>query len=157
MTHKYKKSKFGFSVVDLILLTLAVACVLSVVFQNQIRAFLGEEEKVELEYTFLIENVTEEAKNHPVAGEELLLADERISFGSITSITENRSVYQSLDNADDTVEILTLTCKAKVRATKTEAGYYVSSTAVKAGAEISAETDSASFMMILTMVKPIEE
>ena len=131
MTRKIKKSKIGFSVIDLVLLTLAVACVLSVVFRDQLRSFLGEEEKTEVEYTFLIENVTEEAKNHPVAGEEVILAAEKLPFGTITSVSENLSVYQSLDNEDDKVEILTLTCKAKVRATKTENGYYVSSAAVK--------------------------
>lgn len=157
MTRKIKKSKIGFSVIDLVLLTLAVACVLSVVFRDQLRSFLGEEEKTEIEYTFLIENVTEEAKNHPVAGEEVILAAEKIPFGTITSVSENLSVYQSLDNEDDKVEILTLTCKAKVRATKTENGYYVSSAAVKPGAEISVETESASFVMIVTMVKSMEE
>lgn len=157
MTSKNKKRRIGFSVVDLVLLTLAVACVLSVVFQDQLRAFLGEEEKTEIEYTFLIENVTDEARNHAVAGEEVILADEKIPFGIISSVSENLSVYQSLDNEDDKVEILTLTCKAKVQATKTETGYYVSSTAVKPGAEISVETESASFVMIVTMVKPIEE
>lgn len=157
MTRKIKKRKIGFSVVDLILLILAVSCVLSVVFQDQLRSFFGEEEKVELEYTFLIENVTEAARNHPVAGEEVILADQKMPFGSVTSVTENRSVYQSLDNEDDKVEILTLTCKAKVQATKTDAGYFVSSTAVKPGAQISVETESASFVMIVTMVKPVEK
>lgn len=157
MTHKTKKSKIGFSVIDLVLLTLAVSCVLSVVFQDQLRSFLGEEEKTEVEYTFLIENVTDAARNHPVAGEEVILADEKISFGAIHSVSENLSVYQSLDNEDDKVEILTLTCKARVQATKKENGYYVSSTAVKPGAEISVETKSSSFVMIVTMVKPIEE
>ncbi len=157
MTRKTKNRKIGFSVIDLVLLTLAVACVLSVVFQDQLRSFLGEEEKTEIEYTFLIENVTDEARNHPVAGEKLILADEKIPFGTISSVSENLSVYQSLDNEDDKVEILTLTCKAKVQATGTETGYYVSTTAVKPGAEICVETESASFVMIVTMVKPIEE
>ena len=154
---KQKKRKIGFSVLDLILLSLVGTLIVSVVFQNQIRSFLGEEEKVSLEYTFLIENVTKEAKNHPVAGEEVILADEKLPFGEITSVTENLSVYQNLENEDDTVEILTLTCKATVRATETEAGYFVSSTAVKAGAEISVETESASFVMIITMVKPVKQ
>ena len=149
---KQKKRKIGFSVLDLILLSLVGTLIVSVVFQNQIRSFLGEEEKVSLEYTFLIENVTKEAKNHPVAGEEVILADEKLPFGEITSVTENLSVYQNLENEDDTVEILTLTCKATVQATETEAGYFVSSTAVKAGAEISVEPERARCVMIITMV-----
>lgn len=157
MTRAVKKRKIGFSVIDLVLLILAVACVVSAVFQDQLRSFLGEEEKVEVEYTFLIENVTEAAKNHPVAGEEVTLAEEKLPFGRIRSVTENRSVYQSLDNEDDKVEILTLTCKAAVQATQTEAGYFISSTALKPGAQISVETESASFVMIVTMVKPVEE
>ena len=66
-----QRKKIGFSVLDVILFVLAAVCVLATVFQSQIRSFLGRADGETVEITFLVENVTEEAHNHPEAGEVL--------------------------------------------------------------------------------------
>ena len=148
--------KIGFSVVDLILLILAFSCIISAVFQTQIRAFFGAEEGVKIEYTFLIENVTEEARNHPVAGEELILAENLASFGVLTSVEEKKSIFQSIENPEEQIEILILTCRAAVTAKETEAGFEVAGFRVKPGIQFSVQTPTASFVMLITMVKVME-
>jgi hypothetical protein len=152
-----KKSRFGFSVVDLVLFILIASCLLSSVFQDQIRSFLGDEEGVAVEYTFLIENVTVAARNHPSYGEEIILAETGKSLGVITSVEEKRNLFGNVDNPDDTVEILTLTCKAQVSAWETESGYVAGEISLKPGARMSVETPTASFVMTVTMVKQTEK
>ncbi len=149
--------KIGFSVLDLILLILAASCVLSAVFQTQIRAFLGADAGEKIEYTFLIENVTKEARNHPVAGEELILAENLASFGTLTSVEEKKSVFQSIENPEEQVEILILTCRATVKAKETQAGWEVAGCRIKPGAEFSVQTPTASFVMLITMVKVVQD
>ena len=152
-----EKKKIGFSVLDIVLMVLVAACVLSTVFQEQIRTFLGERVEVSAEVTFLVEHVTDGARNHPVSGEEVFLAENGISLGKLVSVSENKSVYESLSDMEETIEVSTLTCKMLSVATEEENGYHVSGTVVKPGTELSVETESASFVMIVTMVKSAEE
>lgn len=152
-----EKKKIGFSVLDIVLLGLVVACVLTTVFQEQIRIFLGEREEVSVEVTFLVEHVTDGARNHPVSGEEVCLAENGISLGKLVLVTENKNVYESLSEMEETIEVSTLTCKMLSSAVEEENGYVISGTTVKPGAEFSVETETASFMMIVTMVKSAED
>jgi len=151
-----RKRKIGFSIVDLILILLIGACVLTSVFGDQIRRFLGRETGTVVEYTFLIENVTEEAMNHPETGEMLVIPSTGKSLGVLLSVEEKKSIFQNVENADDQVEILTLTCKASVHAEETEAGYRVGEALIKPGATFSLETPTSSFAMVITMVKVAE-
>jgi len=151
-----RKKRIGFSVLDMVLILLVLACILSSVFQDQIRSFLGEEIGPRVEYTFLIQNVTKEAKNHPLIGEEILLSDSGESIGTLLSVESKKNVFQSQDNPDDQVEILTLTCKASAVVEERENGYEIGGILIKPGAELSVETLSASFVMVITMVKTVE-
>ena len=152
-----RKQKIGFAVVDMILLVLALSCVLSAVFQDQLRSFFGQEKGQEVEITFLVENVTQKGKNHPVAGEEILLTDTNMVLGTILSVTENKTLYQNTLSPDDTLEIASLTCKAVATLEEDEAGYTLSGVSIKPGAYLAAHTPTASFVMMITMVKPNEK
>ncbi len=151
------KIKWGFSVVDMILLVLAISCVVSVLFRDQIRSFLSADEKAEIEYTFLVGNVSEEAKNEPKTGEELILSEKRIPLGEIIKITESKKEYQSVSDPEEKTSILTLTCSARVLARAVDRGYEVEGVFIKPGAEFTVETETASFSMVVTMVKVAEE
>lgn len=151
-----KKKKIGFSVLDVALLVLVAVCVLSTVFQKQIHRFLGQEEKESVEVTFLVENVTEAARNHPRSGEVVSLAENFAELGTLTSVTENKSVYESLSEPGETIEVMTLTCKLSALTVETENGYRFEDVYLKPGAQLSVQTPTASFVMIVTMVKPIE-
>ena len=156
MKNKKVQTKWGFSVVDMILLVLAAALLFSVVFRDQIRSFLSAQEKVQIEYTFLVENVTEEAKNNPKKGENLVLSEKQIVLGEIVGITETKKEYQSVSDPEEKTSVITYTCKANVFARSTERGYEVQGVFVKPGAEFAVETETASFSMVVTMVKAPE-
>lgn len=149
--------KFGFSVIDMILIVLVAACILSSVFGAQIRAFLGNEESVEIEYTFLVENVSDEARNYPAEGEKLLKAEDLSSLGFLVQITETEKNYQSVSDPEDKLDVITLTCKARAVANDTDEGYVLSGERIKPGAELSVQTESATFTMVVTMVKAVNE
>ncbi|MBR2616126.1 MAG: DUF4330 family protein [Clostridia bacterium] len=151
-----RKSRIGFSVLDLVLVVLVAACILSTVFQDQIRGFLGTDSGENVEVTFLVEKVTEEARNHPEAGETVLLGENGAPLGTIRSVSEMKSVYASILNSEDEMEVLTLTCKMEAKATETELGYEIAGVTVKPGATFAVQTPSASFVMLVTVVKPIE-
>ncbi|MBR3836895.1 MAG: hypothetical protein IKJ74_02005 [Clostridia bacterium] len=151
-----RKRKIGFSVLDVVILTLVAACILSTVFQDQLRTFLGQSDGVAVEVTFLVENVTEASRNRPLAGEEVTLADTGASLGTVLSVMENKNLYESVSDPSDTMEVLTLTCKIQTTAVKTETGYEVQGASVKPGGTLSVETPTASFVMLVTMVKEIE-
>ena len=152
-----KQSKIGFTVLDMFLVLLAVVCILSFVFRDQIRGFLSGEEGVKIEYTFLIQNVDERARNYPKIGEELFHSQDLASMGVLKYTSETEKAYRDTDDADDTVNIKTLTCRAEVTAKLSERGYVVGSAVIKPGAELVMETETASFTMIVTMVKSVEE
>ncbi len=147
--------RFGFSVMDLILLILIIACVVAGVFQEQLHSFFGEEEKVQVEYTFLIENVTAQSMNHPTAGDVMLHNNTREEMGVLLQVDEKKTTYQNIDRMDQQLEILTLTCKASASAKETKTGYVIGGVAVKPGAEIPIRTDRATFLIVVTMVKPV--
>lgn len=151
-----QKKKFIFSALDVVLLTLLTVCVLSTVFQKQIHRFLGQEEKEAVEVTFLVENVTEAARNHPRSGETVALAENMMELGTLVSVTENKTVYESLSDPEETIEVMTLTCKLSAEAVETENGYRFGDVFLKPGVQLSVQTPTASFAMIVTMVKPIE-
>ncbi len=152
-----EKKKIGFAVVDMILVVLALACILSVVFRDQIQSFFGQDRGEEIEITFLVENVTQKGKNHPTAGEEILLTETGVVLGVIESVSENKALYQNTLSPDDTLEISSLTCKVRCEAQKEETGYLLSGISLKPGVYLSAHTPGASFVMMITMVKPIEQ
>ena len=151
-----RKRKIGFSVLDVVILTLVAACILSTVFQDQLRAFLGQDDGEAVEVAFLVENVTDASRNRPLAGEEVTLADTGASLGTVLSVMENKNLYASVADPSDTMEVLTLTCKIQTAAKKAETGYEIQGVSVKPGATLSVETPTASFVMLVTMVKEIE-
>ena len=148
-----QKRKIGFSVLDVVLFILAAVCVVSTVFQSQIRAFLGRGEGKVVEITFLVENVTEEAHNHPSAGEEMVFSPSNLYFGKLLSIAESKTVYQNQEDVNDWIEVLTLTCKMEAKAKETDLGYTVAGFSVKPGSVLTVETPTASFAMTVTMIK----
>lgn len=156
MAKRNKRIKWGFSVVDMILLVLCAALVVSVLFREQIRSFLSAEEKIQIEYTFLVENVSEAAENDPKKGEELFLSEKQISLGKIVNITETEKEYQSVSDPEEKTSVLTYTCSAGVLAQKGERGYEVQGVFIKPGAQFTVETETASFSMVVTMVKAPE-
>ena len=150
------KRRIGFSVVDIALLVLIAACILTAVFQNQIRNFFQQEGAVTVKLTFLIENVTEKANNYPTAGEKLYLSESKVFFGELVSVSEqNKTVYQSTENPEESIEVLTLRCEMTTRANPGENGYTAAGVTLKQGASFSVETESASFVMVVIM-KPEE-
>lgn len=156
MVKRKIKIKWGFSVVDMILLVLAAALVVSVVFGDQIRSFLSAEERIEIEYTFLVQNVTEEAKNNPKIGEQILHSERQILLGEIVNITEAQKEYQSVSDPEEKTFVLTYTCSARVLAAKTERGFEVNGIFIKPGSQFTVETETASFSLVVTMVKAPE-
>ena len=157
MKNEKKRNLFGFSVLDALLLILIAVCILSAVFQNQIRAFFSEEPVQTIEYTFVIENVTEKSRNRPQIGEELTDADNFSTLGVLQSAEEKDSVFVSESNPDDTVVITTLTCRAVAEAVETDAGWRVSGTFLRPGTSLVVTTPSASFEMTVTMIKLTEK
>ncbi len=156
MKKAYKKG-IGFSVLDGILALLIVACILSTVFHTQIQNFFGNEKKEEIEYTFIIEKVSEEAKNYPSQGEEIFLSEDLTSLGYLVKIAKAEKSYQSKSDPEDTMKVTNLTCQGRVSAERTEMGYVVADQSLKPGATFSAQTESATFTMVVTMVKAINE
>lgn len=152
-----KQSKIGFSVLDVFLILLAAVSVLSFVFRDQIRGFLSGDEGVEIEYTFLIQNVSEKARNYPVEGEELFHSADQASMGILTKVAETEKEYRDAEDEEDVVRIKTLTCNAAATARLTERGYVLGNAVVKPGAELMVETEQASFTMVVTMVRSVEE
>lgn len=154
---KEKKTALGFSVMDLILLILVVVCILSAVFRTQIHHFLGQEERISIQYTFLIQNASEDARNYPKEGEEIRLSDSYQSLGVIGQIMKSEKEYREIQDPEDTLKLTSLTCQAKAQAYETKQGFTVGSVQVKPGSQFFVQTESASFTMIVTMVKAIEE
>ncbi|MBR5295524.1 MAG: hypothetical protein IKU24_02920 [Clostridia bacterium] len=152
-----KKVKFGFSILDGILIVLAVFCILSTVFQTQIRTFFSNDKREEVEYTFLIENASYKGRNYPMEGEEIFLSEDLSSLGRLKNIGEIEKVYQSETDSEDKIKVISLTCQGRVFAEKTEMGYLVGEKKLKPGAMFSVQTESASFTMVITMVKAIDE
>ena len=110
---------FGLTVVDLVLLILVLAAIGSTVFDRQIRSFLGEEQEITVEYTFVVQNVTAFSVNRPTAGEEVFELDSGLPLGKVDSVEEKSSIYT---NGVEEVEIATLTCRATAPALLGENG-----------------------------------
>ncbi len=145
---------------DVFLILLTAVCILSFVFRDQIRGFLSGEEGVRIEYTFLIQNADEKARNYPKVGEELFHSKDLASLGILNQISETEKEYRDTQDDPDSqasVKVKTLTCKAETTAKLSERGYVVGNTVIKPGAELTAETETASFTIIVTMVKSVEE
>lgn len=152
-----EKSKFGFSLLDIVLVVLAVACIVSVLFRDQLQSFFGREEGTEIEYTFLVENVMNGTNNAPQKGEEILFLEEKVSFGEIIAVSEAKRQYQGEEDEEDVVQVSTLTCRGSVSTRKTERGYMVGEVCIKPGARFQVETETARFTMTVTMVKETEK
>ena len=157
MKNEKPRFRIGFSVLDALLLILCVMCVISAVFQYQIHALLSEEPDRAIEYTFIIENVTDTARNRPQTGEELTCADNFAVLGTLQAIEEKQSEFVSRSNPDDAVEITTLTCRAAADAAETDAGWRVSGIYLRPGTRLFVTTPSASFEMTVTMIKETDK
>ena len=153
-----KKLKIGFSVLDVFLIVLAAVCALSFVFRDQVRGFLSGEEGVEIEYTFLVQNASEQARNIPAVGDQMYLSEDMSALGVLTQVAVSEKEYHgSCDEEDeDTIMIKTLTCKASSKAKLGERGYVVGNTVIKQGAELKVETENASFTMIVMAISEKE-
>lgn len=154
---RYQKNKIAFSILDLILIVLALSCLLSAVFRDSIRSFFGEETKETLRVVFLVENVSEPAHNHPKSGEEIILAQSGVKLGTIIDVREKIREYQNVEDADSVLQLTTLTCVAEINAQETESGFEISGVRIKAGEAMIVETASASFEMLITGVEKKEE
>lgn len=152
-----RKSKIGFSVLDVFLILLVAVCILSFVFRDQIRGFLSGEEGVKIEYTFLIQNVDEKSRNYPKVGEELFHSEDLAAMGILRQASEAEKEYQDASDPEHGVKIKTLTCRAEATAKLTERGYVVGNAVIKPGSELAVETETAGFTIIVTMVKSVEE
>lgn len=150
-------SKIAFSVLDMFIILLAAVCVLSFVFRDQIRGILSGDEGVKIEYTFLIQNASEKARNCPSVGEKLFLSKDLSPLGSLTQIAEVEKQYYGSADEEDVVKIKTLTCNAAATARLSDRGYVLGNAVIKPGAELLVETENASFTMIVTMVRNVEE
>ena len=151
-----KKSRIGLTVLDLILVVLIAAAVLSTVFYDQIRSFLKEEEIVKVTYTFLVENVTDSAVNLPSKGETLYEKDTQSPLGVLTELSETQRTYDN-DAGESTVVLSTLTCKAQAEAIRENGSLYVSGLKVKKGVSYTLTTETASFKMIIIAVDTVDE
>ncbi len=154
---KSRKRKLGFSILDGVILVLFAFCILSTVFYTQIQNFFGSEKKEEVEYTFLIEGVSEQAKNYPQEGEELFCSDDLTSLGKIVKISETEKSYLSKIDPEDEMKVINLTCQGRVLAEKTDMGYQIGEKRIKPGAAFSIETKSATFTMVVMMANTVGE
>ncbi len=154
---KNKKRKLGFSVLDGILLVLFAFCILSTVFYTQIQNFFGSEKKEEIEYTFLVESVSDHAKNYPREGEEIFCTDGSVSLGKIVKISEAEKNYFNKADPEDEMKVINLTCQGRVLAEKEDFGYAVGEKRIKPGATFSVQTESATFVMVVTMANATGE
>lgn len=152
-----KKTELGFSVMDMILLILAAVCIFSAVFHTPLQHFLGQEKNTAIEYTFLIQNASLEARNYPKEGEEIFLSETHQSLGKISQIGKTEKEYREVSDPEDVLKVVNLTLKAQTKAYQEDAGFVVGEVYVKPGAEFFVQTESASFSMMITMVKIIEE
>lgn len=152
-----RKSKIGFSVLDIFLLFLVVVCVLSFVFRDQVRSILSGDEGVKIEYTFLIQNADEKSRNCPAVGEELFQSKDLSPLGVLTQVTEAEKQYRDFEEEDDVIRVKTLTCNAAATARLSDRGYVLGNVVLKPGAELTVETERASFTMVVTMVRNAEE
>lgn len=152
-----KKRKIGFSVLDGFLLVLFAFCILSTVFYTQIQNFFGSEKKEEIEYTFLVESVSENAKNYPQEGEEIFCAEDMTSLGKIVKITETEKKYLNKADPEDELKVTNLTCQGRALAEKTEFGFAVGEKRIKPGSTFSVKTESATFVMVVTMANTTGE
>ncbi len=145
----------GFSVIDLVILLLAVVCVVTALFREPIRRFLGESTAVEVEYTFVIRDVTDETISRPQVGETITLLESSLPIGEILSLEEKPREY--VNEEEGTITISTLTCRAQVSVTEKESGYFAGEVEIKPGVKLSAKTETASFQMTIVMLKSISE
>lgn len=157
MNTKEKQSIFGFSVLDVILFVLIAVGILSYAFREPIRDFLDGDPGVSIEYTFLIENASPEAKNIPRRSEVLTLSESGEELGVLVQVAQTEKIYADREDPEDQIRIKTLTCKARATAKETERGFLVEGKSIKPGAKFDLVTDSASFTMVVTMVKNISE
>ncbi|MBP5289256.1 MAG: DUF4330 family protein [Clostridia bacterium] len=151
-----KKNRIGMTLLDLILVVLVAAAVLSTVFYDQIRSFLKEEEIARISYTFLVENVTDSAVNLPSKGEVLYEKETQSPLGTLTDLSETQRTYDN-DAGESTVVLSTLTCKAQAEAIRENGALYVSGLKVKKGVSYTLTTDTASFKMIIIAVETVDE
>ena len=149
-----RKGDFALTVLDLVLTVLVAAAVLSTVFYDQIHAFLQEEDNLTLEYTFVVQNVTEASVNLPAEGEELYELESQVFLGLLVDLQETQHSYQ---NEDDELVVSTLTCKAAAEGVMKEDGVTVSGLKIKPGMEYTVKTASASFKMTIITVKTVED
>lgn len=152
-----RKSKIGFSVLDMFIILLAALCVLSFIFRDQIRGVLSGDEGVKIEYTFLIQNASEKARNCPTVGEKIYQSKDLSPLGVLMQVAEVEKEYRGSDDEQDVMKIRTLTCNAAATARFSDRGYVLGNAVIKPGAEILAETENASFTMIITMVRTVDE
>lgn len=152
---RMKKSRIGMTLLDLILVVLIAAAVLSTVFNDQIRTFLKEEEMEKISYTFLVENVSDVAVNLPSKGETLYEKDSQTPLGVLTDLSETQRTYDN--DAGESTVLSTLTCKAQAEALRENGTLYVSGLKVKKGVSYTLTTDTASFKMIIIAVETVEE
>lgn len=149
-----KKSRVGLTVLDLTLAVLIVAAVLSTAFYDQIHSFLKEEEMVQVNYTFLVENVTDAAVNLPSKGETLYEQESQSPLGTLTDLKETRYTYAG---EGEELTMSTLTCKAQAEALSDGGALYVSGVKIKKGESLTVTTATASFKMIIIAVETVEE
>ena len=149
--NKTKKNRIRFSATDVIIIILAATAILSVAFHGQIQSLLGEKDEAVAQYSFVIEYVSDRSMNRPKVGEKIFGVESGENLGIITEIAESKETYSS--EASGPTDFYTLRCKANCDVTRTNAGAKAEDTAIKAGAQIKAKTDTASFIMTVISVK----
>lgn len=150
-----KKKKGGVSVLDAVIVILILALVGTALFRDQIRRFLGDSDQTEVEYTFLIKDVTDSTISRPLAGESITLLQGSEEIGTVLSVEESPVEYR--DEVNGSVTLYKLTCTASALPEKTDLGYEIGGTVLKRGAQISAKTQTASFQMTVIDVKELTE
>jgi len=150
-----KKKKNGVSVLDAVIVLLALALAGTVFLRDPIRRFLGEDSEETVQYLFTIKDVTAKTISRPQVGETITLLQGSDSIGKILSISEDPYEYSSAVEGD--ITLYKLTCTAEVTLTKTDTGYQAAGVEIKRGAVLSAKTQTASFQMTIIDIDTAKE
>ena len=149
--------KFKFNLIDFSIILLSLSIILSVIFWEDIRAKFILKEK-EIEYSFQINNVTEEMLSTLSVNDKLFFEDNS-NAGIILSFEFQKEIA-SIISEDGTrcsyeTDLYCVKGKAKVNAVEKENGFYISAEYFTIpGKVFNVKTEKAEFSILIKEIQP---
>ncbi len=149
--------KFKFNLIDFSIILLSLAIIFSVIFWDDIRAKFILEEK-EIEYSFQINNVTEDMLSTLSVNDKMFFEDNS-SAGVIASFEFQKEIA-SIISEDGTrcsyeTDFYCVKGKAKVKAIEKENGFYISAEYFTVpGKVFNVRTEKAEFTIQIKEIQP---